>query len=175
MKSYRKRKVKKKDKGSGGFTIIELVIASVVSIVILLAIGFTAADNQRSWSKMYDRIYSDVTIDSHIARRTFEGLLRKSKSETLVLNESGTSIEACYYQSPDSTSLDRYFRLYLSGGDLNIEYGRLEPKETLSAGSVCSNVSSCVFTQIGASVQMILALDNSLQTKTVVSSAIMHN
>jgi len=38
-----------------------------------------------------------------------------------------------------------------------------------------SNVSSCRFSQIGTSVQMLLALNNGSQTATAVTSAVMHN
>lgn len=169
------RIVKQKNKKSKGFTIIELIIAAVVCVIALLGIGFVAADNQRSWSKIYNRINSDVAIDSLVAKKTFEAVIRKAKKDTLLLNDSGTSIEVHYYQNAESASVDAYARLYLSDSELNVEYGRLDPKETLSTQTICSNVSSCVFMRIGTSVQMILMLDNGSQTISVVTSAVMHN
>ena len=64
---------------------------------------------------------------------------------------------------------------YTANGNLNVEYGQLDPKETLSTETVCGNVSGCMFKQLGRSIQMILKLDNGTQTNTVVSSAVTHN
>ncbi len=169
------RILKQKDKKSKGFTIIELTIAVVVCIIALLGIGFVAADNQRSWSRIYNRINSDVAIDGLVAKKTFEAVIRKAKKDTILLDDSGTTVEVHYYRNAESASVDGYARFYLSDSELNIEYGRLDPKETLSTQTICSNVSSCRFGRIGTSVQMILMLDNGSQTLSVVTSAVMHN
>jgi len=169
------RILKQKNKKSKGFTIIELIIAAAVCVIALLGIGFVAADNQRSWSKIYNRINSDVAIDSLVAKKTFEAVIRKAKKDTIVLAPNGTSVEVHYYRNAESVSVDGYARFYLSGTELNIEYGRFDPTETISTQTICSNVSSCVFMRIGTSVQMLLTLNNSSQTVTVVTSAVMHN
>ncbi len=166
---------KQKNKKSKGFTIIELIIAAVVCVVALLGIGFVAADNQRSWSKIYNRINSDVAIESLVAKKTFEAVIRKAKKDTLLLDDSGTIVEVNYYLNADSVSVDGYARIYLSDTELNVDYGRLDPGETISTQTICSNVSSCRFSRIGTSVQMLLTLNNGSQTATVVTSAVMHN
>jgi hypothetical protein len=71
--------------------------------------------------------------------------------------------------------VDRYARFYAADGDLNFEYGQLDPRVTLDVETVCSNVSACTFKQAGQSIQMILTLDNGTQTNTVVSSAVAQN
>ena len=167
--------LKKRTANPKGFTLVELVITGVVAVIVLLGIGVVLVDSQRGWNAMYNRVYSDVVTDGHIARRMFDAVVRKASREDILLDEAGTWIEVHYYQDSDSVELDQYARFYLSGDELKIEYGNLDPGEELSTQTVCSNVSSCVFMVTGASVQMVLRLDNGSEAATVMSSAATHN
>ena len=55
--------IKKRLTASRGFTIIELLIATAVMVIVVLAIGIALVDGQRGWSIQYDRIYSEVVTD----------------------------------------------------------------------------------------------------------------
>jgi hypothetical protein len=167
--------LKKKPISRRGFSIIEIVVAAAASIIVIIALGTVLAEGQRSWNRMYDRTFSDVVTDSYVARNRFDAVIRKASRERLLLDDAGSWIEVYYYADDSSTAVDRYARFYVAGGDLNVEYGKLDPTETLSTQTVCSNVSSCVFKATGRSVQMILILDNGSQTATITSSAVMHN
>jgi hypothetical protein len=101
--------------------------------------------------------------------------MRKASREKYFLDDGGSWIEIYYYADDDSSVLDRYARFFENNGELNIEYGRLEPRETLDIQTICSNVSRCTFKAAGQSAQMTLTLDDGSQTITVVSSAVMHN
>ncbi len=159
-----------------GFTIVELMIAVMLAAIIMFGIGVMVVDSQRGWHKMYNRIYSDVATDSYVARKTFDSVIRKASSETFLLDAAGSWLEVYYYADASSTVVDRYARFSYDGIDqLNIEYGIVEPRETLTIQPVCGNVSGCVFKAAGRSVQMILTLDDGSQTATIVSSAVMHN
>ena len=160
------------------------MIAMVLAIIIILGIGLVLADSQRSWNVMYNRIYSDVATESYVARKTFDSVIRKASRNKLLLDDNGTWIEVYSYQDADSPAVDRYTRFYYedneNGGQLKVEYGNWNPSEENPRDveriqTVCSNVSSCVFTVAGRSVQMIITLDNGSQTATIVSSAVMHN
>jgi Tfp pilus assembly protein PilW len=166
---------KKKCMTRGGFTLVELMITTVVMIIVALAIGVVIVDNQRGWSNLYGRINSDVTTDGYVARKKFDTVMRNTSGEKFVLGDDGSSIEAYFYASSASTVPDRYVRLYAADGDLNMEYGQLDPKVTTSVETICGNVSECIFRQIGKSVQMILTLENETQTNTIVTSAVAHN
>jgi len=143
------------------------------------------SDSQRGWQMMYNRIYSDVVSDSYAARRAFDAVIRKASGETYLLDEEGTWIEVYYYADANSTTADRYARFNFADGgvgdngeaegQLSIEYGIVEPRQTLAVQSICGNVSNCVFMGAGRSAQMILMLDNGSQTATVVTSSVMHN
>jgi hypothetical protein len=63
----------------------------------------------------------------------------------------------------------------VADGDLNFEYGQLQPRATLGVETVCENVTLCTFKQAGQSIQMILTLDNGTQTNTIVTSAVTNN
>ena len=168
--------LKKKITAQRGFTIIELVLAIALAAIVMFGIGVVLVDSQRGWNRMYDRIYSDVATDSYVARKTFDSVIRKASSERFLLDGAGNWIEVYYYADGNSTAVDRYARFYYAGGgQLNVEYGRPNPRETLSVQTVCRNVSSCVFKGVGRSAQMILKLDNGSQTATVISSSVMHN
>ena len=87
----------------------------------------------------------------------------------------GSWIEVYYYADTSSVDVDRYARFYTTDGDLNLEYGQLEPREAIDIETLCGNVSECTFKQAGTSAQMMLTLDDGIQTKSVVTSAVAHN
>ena len=160
---------------SRGFTLSELITAMAIIIFVILSIGMALVDGQRGWNYMYNRIYSDVVTDGYVARRKFDAVLRKASGETFSLAGDGSWVEVNYYANDASTVVDRYARFYESDGDLNVEYGQLNPKQTISIDTVCSNVSGCIFKQSGRSAQMILTLDDGTKTNTVITSATANN
>jgi prepilin-type N-terminal cleavage/methylation domain-containing protein len=167
--------IKKRLAASRGFTLVELIIAMAIMLIVVLAIGMALVDGQRGWSIQYDRIYSDVVTDGYVARRKFDAVMRTASREKFLLDDAGSWVEVYYYADDTSTVVDRYARFYVADGNLNVEYGQLNPKETLSVETVCGDVSSCTFEQLGRSIQMILTLDNGTRTNTVISSAVTHN
>ncbi len=167
--------IKKRLTASRGFTLIELMIAIAIMVIVVLAIGVALVDGQRGWNYMYDRIYSDVVTDGYVARKKFDAVLRKASREKFLIDPAGGWVEVYYYANDASTVVDRYARFSASGGKLNVEYGQLDPKATDTIETVCGNVSSCTFVQLGRSIQMILKLDNGAQTNTVITSAVTNN
>ncbi len=167
--------IKKRLAASRGLTLMELIIAMAIMLIVVLAIGIALVDGQRGWSIQYDRIYSDVITDGYVARRKFDAVMRTASRDKFLLDGAGSWVEVYYYADDTSTVVDRYARFYVANGNLNVEYGQLDPTATLSVETVCGNVSGCTFEQLGRSIQMILKLDNGTQTNTVISSAVTHN
>jgi len=162
------------------FTIIELLITAVVTVIFVLTAGVALLDNHRAWQTMYNRVYSDVVTDGHVARRTFDAVVRKSKAPNVMLDEAGDWLEVCYFSDLVSASPDRYAKLYLADDKLKIECGVWDsagddPRIPLNTATVCSNVASCGFARQAESIQMVLRLESDSQAATVVSSALMHN
>ena len=158
-----------------GFTLVELMITSVVVLIVGLAVGVVIVDGQTGWNTMYDRLNSNVVTDGYVARKKFDNVMRSASREKTLFAADGSWVEVYYYASPYSTVVDRYARFYVSDGDLNLEYGQIDPRSTLGVETVCENVTACTFKQAGTSIQMILKLDNETQTNTIISSAITHN
>ncbi len=167
---------KKKLTARRGFTIVELMTATLVASIVIFGIGVILVDSQRGWNRMYNRIYSDVVTDGYIARKTFDRVIRRATRTRFLLDSGGNWLEAYYCQDPNTTIVDSYARFSEANGELNIEYGSLNPRQTLSTNTICGNVAGCIFFKgAGYSAQMILTLDNGSQTATVVSSSVMHN
>jgi prepilin-type N-terminal cleavage/methylation domain-containing protein len=167
--------IEKRPNNRRGFTLVELMITTVVMLIVGLAIGVVIVEGQSGWNFMYERINSDVVSDGYVARKKFDAVMRNASREKVLVGDGGSRIEVYYYATASSTVVDRYARFYVADGDLNFEYGQLQPRATLGVETVCRNVTSCTFKQAGQSVQMILTLDNGTQTSTIVSSAITYN
>ncbi|MGB2806445.1 MAG: hypothetical protein WBC22_01795 [Sedimentisphaerales bacterium] len=169
---------KKKRMSNRGFTIIELMIATGLASAVVVGVGMLLVDSQRGWNRMYSRTYSDVSTDSHVARRRFDSVVRNASNQGILLSADGSWVEVYYYSDPNSAVVDRYARFYNysdNSSQLIIEYGVVQPRQTLNTETICGNVSSCVFKSAGNSVQMLLTLDNGSQSATIVTSAVPHN
>jgi len=73
--------VKKKPKKRKGFTIAEMAVATALALVVISGTGIVLVDSQRSWNSLYNRVYSDVVTDGHVARRMFDATVRKENLE----------------------------------------------------------------------------------------------
>jgi len=158
-----------------GLTIIELMIASAMVVIVVLGIAIVLSDSQRGYNAMYDRVYSEVVTGSHVAGKMFDAVVRKSSSRVFKMDADGQWIEVYYYADPNSVTLDHYARFFQDEGCLYVEYGRPDPRETLSVETVCDNVEACTFKHLGCSLQMLLTLNNGSQELTTVTSAVLHN
>jgi hypothetical protein len=162
-------------KAQHGFTLIELIIAVTASMIIMLGVVLVLANSQESWNNLYTRSFNDVVGDSNVAGRKFKAIIRKASQDGFTLDDNSKGIEVHYYSNEDSAAVDSYAHIYEMDGDLNLELGKLEPKETLKVQTICENVSECFFTAAGRSAQMVLTLNDGSRTITTVSCAFMHN
>jgi len=158
-----------------GFTLVELMIAITASMIVMLGLALVLANSQKSWNQLYTRAFSDVVGDTNVAGIRFKNIIRKASQYDFVLDSKGKGIEVYYYDSEDSTTVDRYAHFYESDGDLNLEIGKIDPRETLEVQTICGNVTQCLFTAAGRSAQMMLTLDDGSRTISTVTSAFLHN
>jgi len=165
----------KKANNKKGLTIVELLVATVFLSIAVLAVGLVIADSQRGWNVLYSRVYSDIVTDGYSARRLFDSIVRKASSDDITVGDSGDWLEVHYYGDSDSSQPDRYARFYVSGDELKLEYGIVNPPQALTTQTVCSNVSSCVFGVAGTVAQMILKLECDSDSATIVASAVANN
>ncbi len=162
------------------FTLMELIVTITLSTIVILGMGVILVDNQKGWSAMYDRTFSDVVTDAYIARDVFAKVVRKSSMKVSAMGSAGEYIQVYYYQDPAAAIPDRYAKFYVSSGSLLVDYGDLEPGtwntlSVLSTMTLARNVDSVKFGVIGTSVQMVLSLNNNKEAMTTVCSAVRHN
>ena len=170
-----------------GFTLIELMVTSVMAVIIILAVGIALAGNIRGWQTTYDRVYSDVVTDSYAARRAFDATIRKACRYRVSIGDSGKELTVYFFADDSSTYPDRYawFHVAVADGRLLREEGSVDAAGNktgvvLSTMTVASNVKpgGCVFKWHGdRAIQMILTLVNNEQGQksTIVTSAVLHN
>jgi hypothetical protein len=173
-----KQNLIKNKRNRTGITAIETMSAAVIAVIATFSVAIALSDSERGFKAMYNRVYSNVVTDSHIARRMFDSVVRKSCSRAFFVSDDGTWFEVCYYSDSDAVAVDRYICLNWDDTHLYAEYGRIHEdgvRETLSYRAVCGNVTNCTFKQTGRSLQMLLTLSNGSEEMTTVTSAFMHN
>ena len=68
----RMRMIRKSPRFRTGFTLVELMITTVIMIIVGLVIGAVLVDGQIGWNTMYEHIHSDVVTDGYVARKKFD-------------------------------------------------------------------------------------------------------
>ena len=162
------------------FTLVELMLAITLSTIVILGMGVILVDNQRGWSMMYDRTFSDVVTDAYIARDVFAKVVRKSSMKASITGTNGEFVQVYYYQSPTVNIPDRYSKFYVSSGSLLVDHGDLDPGtwdtlSVLNTMTLARNVDSVKFDVTGTSVQMVLSLNNNKEAMTIACSGVRHN
>jgi hypothetical protein len=152
----------------------ELMVGLVIAAILVLAVSGVLAGDQFAWSDVYDRVYGNVATGSDLARRTFDTMVHRGSKSNSLVDAGGTWFEVQYYGSQTSSAVDSYAHFSVSGGNLNVEYGQLNPKVAQTTVTLCGNVTSRLFLRTGDSAQMALTLNDGLHSRTITSSAVMH-
>lgn len=172
---------RKRNINNSGLTIIELVIAAAMATISMLAISAVFSDSQKSWNATYQKAYSGVVTESHVARKAFEATIRRAVCDRYRLDDYGQWVEVYYFATDTSPKADRYARLYASDGIFLLEYGiynsNLNPpgKETLGTLPICQNVTACSFSGAGRCIRMSLTLAKNGRSATLLASATPQN
>jgi hypothetical protein len=162
-----KKRIKNRN---GGFTLVELILGVLTSLIIILTVGIVLADSHKGWHTMYDRTYGDITTGGYVAKSAFDMVIRKSSisAKMPVVGSTGEYIEVYYYASSSSTTPDRYARFYKKGDSLYVDYGPLD-KSGLSLNAkntveLAKAVKSVHFSGIGTYIQIVLTLGDDSRT-----------
>jgi len=173
--------------GKHGFTLVELMVAMLISIIVLLGIGGILADAAKGWNQMYDRVNGGIITDAYVASNTFDSVVRKCTYVRPSTDCSAQDVYVYYYSNLTSTVLDKYARFYQNGNTLMVEYGNYNAgvRTPVTTNVLANNVTVVNFsiTPGSAAVKMVLVLDDAMDvTKrgikhsiTVACSAIRHN
>lgn len=165
--------MKKKMINRQGVTLIELVVSIVTALIVLFGIGVFIVDMQRGYGRMYGRVHGDIVRDAYVARRAFDGVVRKA-ARYYVIDMGRQRLTVEYWRDneqelPDCTAMFQFIDGKLL---LKCNFSGESRTETLAR-----NVTDCQFYMTGPSAQMILTLDDPDDNRgpvRVVSSAVQH-
>jgi len=152
----------------------ELMIGLVVAAICLLAISGVLAGDQHAWLNVYGRVYGDVATGADGARRRFDALVHQASKANSLVDSAGAWLEAQYFSGETVSTVDRYARFYVSGGNLTVDYGPVNPRTTDTTQVLCGNVTSCLFLRTGDSAQMLLTVSDGSHSTATTASAVMH-
>lgn len=159
-----------------GFSLIEIILVIMLLGVVLLSMGVVLVGNSRAWDKVYAKANADVVTARHAAIRTFARIIRKAARDHIQVADDQTWVEAQYYGGSGSSSPDRYALFTVNGnGELQVEFGALNPRSVSEVRILCGHVSSCFFEKNGSAVHMTLAVENGENSDLIVTSAVAHN
>ncbi len=164
--------------GSRGFTLLELMACTAILLVAALAVSPALVGAQRGSQRTHNSVASALVRDGRVARLVLQRVARRASRQSLTLGPAGEWIDLSYYESPDSTRVDRYARLSWADGRLSLQEGQIDAqgsRQTLSDTVVGENISDCVFTVSGTTVRMKLGLSQSGTPLTVVGAALINN
>ena len=157
-----------------GFTLTELGAVLVLAPIVMLSMGLVLADSQKGWNQLYNRLNNGLEVNGYVARRAFDTIVRKSSvnGDSFDVNE----VEVYYHNDPvNSIDLDRYARFHKAGTELRVEHGQLDsngnPADIIHVVTLCENVEAVNFSKNGASIQMVLKLNDGSKSYTVMTSA----
>jgi len=170
--------------GKYGFTLVELMVAMLISIIVLLGVGGVLADAVKGWNQMYDRVNGGIIVDAYVASNTFDSVVRKCTYVRPSTDCSAQDVYVYYYSNLTSAVLDKYARFYQDDNTLQVEYGDYDAEEDeegartpVTTNILANNVTAVNFsiTPGSAAVKMVLTLDDTKHSITVACSAIRHN
>ena len=158
-----------------GLTLIELMVASAMATICVLAVGAVFSDSQKAWNATYTKANCSIMLDSHLASKAFEATIRKASCERYLLDSAGQWVEVYYFASDASATTDRYARMYVEDRTFYIEYGIFSPRETFGTTTICNNVTAFSFSGSGRCIRMNMTLSNNNDDVSFSSAAVPQN
>lgn len=184
----------KQNKIKYGFTLTELMVTIVMSVIVIFGVAILMVDSQRGWRLMYQRVHGQVVNDTYVAGGTFDSVCRKASIKQELVSPDRSSLEVYYYSDPlnlpDETEPDpdRYAKFSAAGGSLSVTHGSIVVPNVFdedagilthtgdsSTVTLATNVTAGSFSAAGISVQMVLTINDGRQSLTTTTSAQRHN
>jgi Tfp pilus assembly protein PilE len=166
-----------------GLTLIELMVASAMATICVLAVGAVFSDSQKAWNQTYIKANSSIMLDSHLASKAFEATIRKASCERYLLDPAGQWVEVYYFASDASTTTDRYAYLHVENNTFYIDHGTTpSPRQQIgrpdpSPNPICENVDEDAFSFSGSGrcIRLDMTLSNNDSDVRFFSSAVPQN
>ncbi len=157
-----------------GVTLIELMITISIAWIVLFAVGVYIVDMQRGYGRMYGRVHGNLVRDAYVARRAFDGVVRKS-ARNYTVDPEGQWLTMDYWEDDEQELPDCTATFYREGTQLVLG---TDLAGSVTTETLANNVIGCEFCMTGPSAQMILKLDDPDDNRgpvRIVSSAVQHN
>jgi len=158
-----------------GMTLVELLVATMLGLVLMLAVGILFVDAHKGWLNAFESVHGTVLNDARATDIVFDRLVRRSAQSTASVDPDGEWVEVQYYESDASTQLDVFARFYLDDDQLKLRRGELPSGTVTGVEVLASSVVDVDFVLSGPQVQMRLELDDGQVQTVLTSSAVMHN
>jgi hypothetical protein len=158
-----------------GLTLIELVVASSLGTICMITVAAVFSDTQKAWNETYTKTNSAIMLDSQLAGKAFDAIVRYATCEKYTLDPAGHWVEVYYYSSETAATVDRYAQLKVEGGTFYIEYGSIDPRQTFYTNQICKNVTAFSFSGSGRCIRMQMTLSNNDSDVSFISSAVPQN
>ena len=164
-----------------GFTLIELMVTILLASVVFLGVAVVMADGIRGYRQMLTRVHGNLANDAYVARIKFDKICRKARANSATLDTSVPSLQVLYYSTPNTTGgaddpPDMYALFYLNGTSLMLDTGTVTAGTAATTETVANSVTELQFsTTHSKSVQMVVTLNDNVNSITVTCGSIMHN
>jgi len=169
-----------------GLTLIELMVASAMATICMLAVGVVFSDSQKAWNATYTKANCSIMLDSHLASKAFEATVRNASCQQYLIDTNGYWVEVYYFASDASATIDRYAFLQVKDGKFYIDHGALpSPRQQSSnpdewpepQNQICENVADNppFFSSSGRCVRLKMTLSNNNDDVSFNSAAVPQN
>ena len=177
----------KKTKTRPGMTMIEMMVTTCIAMIVIFGLGVYIVGMHRGYWSLYKNVHGDLVRDTYVARRAFDGMVRKGAGRYAV-NSEGDSIAIAYWSAgsaeklPDCEDVFSVVEKVVEGEPKKVLELKSGPVGSPVIETICTNVSDCVFYVTGDSVQMMLTFEedkdssgDEVNSVRVFSSAVQHN
>ena len=164
-----------------GVTLMELVVAILITSIVMLGAAVIIVDAHRGWNSLYQRIHGDVLNDAYYSRMRFDAMCRKADGGIVRLEADVPLIELYYYSVPNvgnvvDLSPDLFVQFYLNGTELIQDIGDIATSTVTSSEVIARDVTELNFSaDTGRGAQMLLTLNNGQEAITVTCGSTRHN
>jgi len=169
--------IRKNIKKQRGFTLTELAAASLITGIVILAVGIAMADGVRGFQQVFDSANNDLVVSAYTAQKAFDRIVRSASYKLYpYTNIDFSTLDVYYISNPVLYSaVDRRAHFWVDGTTLKVTHYTVPQGISQNSENLCENVSEIEFKVNNRSAQMMITLDDGKRTVTTTGSAYLHN
>lgn len=166
----------KRPKQNNGFTLVELMVTTLISLIVLSSVAIPLVNGHRLWNSSYKSAHKQIKIDAANAVKVFDATVRKAARNDYFLNiasggprtmkpapgktvKSNKQVTVRYWDY-GRNAMARIFRPSVKpthyahfvhdkiAKELKVEFGELNPYSLNETRVLAQNVKECFFMHI---------------------------